>query len=81
MYIGKEANDIDEQELDVVKPQKFIDEEEVRQYILGLTPEEARKVGIKHRSALAYLKKRAKEGELNFKARNVRKIIRNYENC
>ncbi|WP_048902131.1 hypothetical protein [Methanohalophilus mahii] len=66
MYIGKEANDIDEQELDVVKPQKFIDEEEVRQYILGLTPEEARMIGIKHRSALAYLKKKSKGRRVEF---------------
>ncbi|APH39482.1 hypothetical protein BHR79_08315 [Methanohalophilus halophilus] len=58
--------DIDEQELDVVKPQTFLDEEEVRQYILDLTPEDAKRIGIKHRSALAYLKKKAKEGGIEF---------------
>jgi hypothetical protein len=78
VYIGKEANDIDEQELDVVKPQKFIDGEAVEKFILGLTPEEAREIGIKHRSALAYLKKIAKEGELNFKSRNVKRIINQF---
>jgi hypothetical protein len=46
----------------VRKPQFFVNEEKVRQYILGLVPEEARRIGIKHRSALAYLKKKAKEG-------------------
>ncbi|WP_462273337.1 hypothetical protein [Methanohalophilus sp.] len=77
IYLGKEANGIDEQELDVRKPQVFVNEEKVRQYILDLIPEEARRIGIKHRSALAYLKKKAKEEELNFKARNVRRVIGN----
>ncbi|APH38231.1 DNA polymerase [Methanohalophilus halophilus] len=75
VYIGKEANDIDEQELDVVRPQKFIDGKAVEKFILGLTPEDARRIGIKHRSALAYLKKKAKEGELNFKSRNMERIM------
>ncbi|MDA0525384.1 hypothetical protein [Methanococcoides alaskense] len=77
IYIGKEANNIDEQELDVKKAQEFINEKLVYDYILKLTPEKAREIGIKHRSALAYLKKKAKEGSLNLKARNVRKIFTN----
>lgn len=75
VYIGKEANNIEDQPLDVTKYQGFINEEEVRQNILALTPEEARQLGIKHRSALAYLKKKTKEGKLNFESRNVRKIV------
>ena len=43
-------------------------------FILNLTPDKAREIGIKHRSALAYLKKKAKGGDLNFKSRNVRRI-------
>jgi hypothetical protein len=59
----------------VRKTQKFIDEKTVEKFNLGLTPEDAREIGIKHRSALAYLKKKAKETELNFKVRNVERII------
>lgn len=44
-------------------------------FILKLTPEKAIELRIKHRSALAYLKKKAKEGELNFKSRNVKRVI------
>jgi DNA polymerase elongation subunit (family B) len=76
IYIGKEANNIDEQVLDVKKAQEFINEKAVYDFILQLTPEKARELGIKHRSALAYLKKKAKEGELNFKARNVKRLVK-----
>ncbi|WMW24738.1 hypothetical protein RE474_11740 [Methanolobus sediminis] len=47
----------------------------VYDFILNLTPKRARELGIKHRSMLAYLKKKAKEGKLNFKLRNVKRII------
>jgi hypothetical protein len=67
--------------LDIVRPQQFIDEKDVKQFILGLIPEEAREIEIKHRSALAYLKKKAKEGELNFKASYMRKIMIFYSAC
>lgn len=74
VYIGKKANNIDEQAFDVKKAQEFINEKAVYDFILNLTPEKARETGIKHRSALAYLKKKAKEENLNFKSRNVKKI-------
>lgn len=57
------------------KAQEFINEKVAYDFILQLTPEKARQIGIKHRSSLAYLKKKAKEGELNFNSRNVRKIV------
>jgi hypothetical protein len=61
VYIGKEANNIDEQALDVRKAQEFINENAVYDFILNLTPERARELGIKHRSALAYLKKKQRK--------------------
>ncbi len=75
IYKGKEANNIEEQALDVKKPKEFIDEDGIKEKILALTPEEARKLGIKHRSALAYLKKKAKEGDFNFKTKNVKRLV------
>ena len=50
VYIGKEANNIEDQPLDVKKAQE--------QKILALNPEEARKLGIKHRSTLKRMKDR-----------------------
>ncbi|MDR6223473.1 hypothetical protein [Methanococcoides alaskense] len=75
VYIGKEANNIDEQELDVKQAQVFVDEKLVYDFTLNFTPDAARDIGIKHRSALAYLKKKAKGGNLNFKSRNVKRIM------
>ena len=62
VYIGKEANNIDEQELDVKQAQVFVDEKLVYGFILKLTPEKAREIGIEHRSSLAYLKKKQMKG-------------------
>jgi len=42
VYIGKEANNIDEQALDLKKAQEFINEKAVYVFILNLTPEKAR---------------------------------------
>lgn len=78
VYIGKEANNIEDQPLDVTGAQVFINQEEIKQKILALTPEEARKIGIKHRSELSYLKKNAKEGKLNFNTANMKIITKYY---
>ena len=77
IYIGKEANNIEEQPLGVTKPQVFIDEEKITNLVLALISKEARKIGI-NRSELSYLKKKAREGKLNFNSKNVRKIINYY---
>lgn len=58
IYIGKEANNIEDQPLDVAKPQTFVNIEDIEQKILALTPEEARKIEIKHRSTLKRMKDR-----------------------
>ncbi len=79
VYIGKEANNIDDQALDVKQAQEFIDEKLVYDFVLKLSPEKAREIGIKHRSVLVYLKKKANEGDLNFKSKNISKIL-NYGN-
>jgi hypothetical protein len=78
IYIGKEANNIEDQPLEVTKPQVFINKEEIKQKILALAPKEARKIGIKHRSELNYLKKNAREGKLNFNTPVMRKIVEYY---
>lgn len=52
----------------------FVNEKSVYDFILSLTPKKAIEIGIKHRNALAYLKKKGKERDLNLKVRNVKKI-------
>lgn len=64
VYIGKEANNIEDQPLEVTKPQVFINEEEVKQKILDLTPREARKCGV-DRSTFKKIKDRIKNGKLS----------------
>lgn len=78
VFFGKEVHKIEDQPLDVTKPQTFINEEEIIQKILALTPEEARKIGIKHRSELKYLKEKARKGKLNFNTPVMKKVQRYY---
>lgn len=75
VYIGKEANNIDEQALKVREAQIFINEEEIKRKILALTPKEARELGIKHRSTLKKMKDRIIVGDnINFKTKIIKKI-------
>lgn len=63
--------------MDVKKAQVFINEKEIKQKILALTPEVARKLGIKHRSTLKRMKDRnMREGKLNLVTKEVRKFAK-----
>ena len=74
VYIGKEANNIDEQALKVKEAQRFINKEELKENILAFTSKQARKVGV-GRSTLKSIKDRIKSGkEINLKTKAVRKI-------
>lgn len=76
VYIGKEANNIEDQPLDVTGAQVFINEGEIMQKILALTPEEARRLGIKHRSTLKRMKDRIMNiGKINLDTKEVKKIL------
>lgn len=76
LYIGKEANNIDEEELELQRAQTFIDEESIKQKILGMTPKEARGYGVMERSTLKRMKDRIQRGEkFNFKTKEVKKLV------
>ncbi|WP_135612838.1 hypothetical protein [Methanococcoides sp. AM1] len=75
VYIGKEANNIDEQELESNHVEMYHDIEKLREFVLELTPAEARKIGIKYRSTLSKLKKRGREREFNLNTKEMRKIL------
>ena len=80
VYIGKEANNIDEQALKVREAQVFINELEIKRKILSLTPEEARGLGIKYRSTLKKIKDRIRVGEnINFQTKAVKGILSTYK--
>ncbi|WP_424353528.1 hypothetical protein [Methanosarcina mazei] len=74
MKFGKEANKL-KISLDVTGAQVFKNEEEIKQKILALTPEEARELGIKHRSTLKRMKdKIMKDGKINLDTKEVKKL-------
>lgn len=75
VYIGKEANSIDEQELDVKKAQEFIDVEEIKRKILEMPQKEAERLGV-GRNTFQGIKKRLKEsGKLNLNTTAVKKLL------
>ena len=76
VYIGNEANNIEDQPLDDIGAYVFINGRDIKQKILALTPEEARKIGIKHRSTLKRMKDRImKDGKINLDTKEVKKTI------
>jgi hypothetical protein len=77
VYIGKEANKIVMQELESNHVEIYHDIEKIREFILNLTPDKAREIGIKYRSTLSKLKNREKEGNFKLDTKEMRKIIQN----
>ena len=75
MYIGKEANKVEMQELESNSIETYRDIEKLREFILNLTPAEAREIGIKYRSTLKKLKDKVKEGDFKLNTKEMRKII------
>ena len=75
VYIGKETKNIEEQPLELRNPNEYKNIEKIKERILKMTPAEARKLGIKHRSTLKRIKDRIKEGNVNWNTKNVRKLI------
>ena len=78
-YIGKEANNIDEQALDVKMVQEFINKQEIMDNILKLSQTEAEAMGVS-RSRFQGIKQRIREkGDLNLNTPVVRRLIQNIE--
>ncbi|WP_340818278.1 hypothetical protein [Methanolobus sp. WCC4] len=75
VYIGKEANKVEMQELESNTIETYHDIEKIREYVLNLTPAEARKIGIKYRSTLNKLKERVREGYFNMNTKEMRKVL------
>ena len=81
LYIGKEANSIDEQALEVKRAQTFMEKEEIYQKILNFSQGEAERIGVR-RGTLSKIKKKIREGkDLNLKTGAVRKLIFECDIC
>ncbi|WP_321418435.1 DNA polymerase [uncultured Methanomethylovorans sp.] len=75
IYIGKEANNIDEQALDVKKAQEFVNKEDIMQVVLAIPQKEAEARGVS-RSVFQGIKKRIREsGDVNLDTPGVRRLI------
>ena len=74
-HIGKEANNIDEQALEVRKAQRFLDKIEIMKKILDLPQKKAEEYGV-DRKTFQSIKKRIREnGDLNLKTPGVNRIL------
>ncbi|MEK6898601.1 MAG: DNA polymerase [Nanoarchaeota archaeon] len=80
IYIGKESDEVELDPLESHMNEIYEDLEKFREFIIKLTPEEARKIGIKHRSALQKLKLAAEDRtkEISLNTPNRRKVIKFY---
>ncbi|WP_135605192.1 hypothetical protein [Methanococcoides sp. NM1] len=77
VYIGKEANSIDEQELNVKQAQVFINKQEIMQRILSISQKQAESLGVS-RSTFQGIKKRIREtGDVNLYTPAVRRVVEN----
>ncbi|WP_407356402.1 hypothetical protein [Methanolobus sp. WCC5] len=77
VYIGKEANNIDEQALDVKKSQEFINKQAIMDNILKMSQTEAEAIGVS-RSRFQGIKQRIrKAGNLNLNTPAVRRLLAN----
>ncbi|MDA0525800.1 hypothetical protein [Methanococcoides alaskense] len=75
VYIGKEANNIDEQELDVKKAQEFVNKQEIMRKILELSQKQAEIWGVS-RSRFQGIKERMRvNGDLNLSTPAVKRLV------
>jgi hypothetical protein len=75
VLIGKEANNIDDQTLEIYSAQLFLNKQEIMDKILELTPEMERKVGIAYRGTLKRIQDTIRlTGDINLNAKFMRKL-------
>jgi hypothetical protein len=73
VLIGKEANNIDDQPLDIYQAQVFINKQEIMDKILQLDAEMGRRVGIAYRGTLKRIQDKIRlTGDINLNARFMR---------
>lgn len=77
VYIGKEANKVEMQELESNNVETYLDIKKFHEWVLNLTPEDARAMGINDRSTLKRIKDKIKQGKkLNYKHGAVKVLVK-----
>jgi hypothetical protein len=76
VYIGKEANKVEMQELESNRVEKYIDFKKFHEWVLGLEPKDTRTMGIIDRSTLKRIKDKIKqEKKLNYEKGAVKVLL------
>ena len=78
MCIGKEDNKVEMQELENNRIETYYNRDRLKEFVLNLTLERVRDMGIEYRSSLNYVKKKAKEVKLNLNSPVVKRILKHY---
>ncbi|MBN1133629.1 MAG: hypothetical protein JXA38_01620 [Methanosarcinaceae archaeon] len=79
VYIGKEANKVEMQELEINRIEKYIDFKSFHEWVLALEPKDTREMGIKGRSTLKRIKNKIKHvKKLNYGKGAVKILVENY---
>jgi len=79
VYIGKEANKVEMQELERNKVETYLDIKKFHEWVLSLEPKDSRAMGIKDRSTLKRIKDKIMQGEkLNYKHGTVKVLVDNF---
>ncbi|WP_342305550.1 hypothetical protein [Methanolobus sp. ZRKC5] len=75
VLIGKEANNIDDQALDIGQAQVFLNKQDIMDKIMQLDVKMGRKVGIAYRGTLKRIQDKIKQtGDINLNARFMREL-------
>lgn len=75
IFVGKEANNIDDQPLDVWQAQVFVNKQEIMDNDTGINSEMGRKVGIAYRDTLKRIRDKIRRtGYINLNAKFMREL-------
>lgn len=81
MYIGKEANKVEMQELEANRIETYLDIKKFHEWVLQLEPKDARAMGIKDRSTLKRIKDKIRQvKKLNYGKGAVKVLVETYNN-
>ncbi|WP_406657355.1 hypothetical protein V7O62_02035 [Methanolobus sp. ZRKC2] len=79
VYIGKEANKVEMQELESNHVETYLDIKKFHEWVLQLKPKDTRAMGINDRSTLKRIKDKMKSGKkLNYRKGAVKVLVKNF---
>ncbi|SFM31918.1 hypothetical protein [Methanolobus profundi] len=79
VYIGKEANKVEMEELESNKVETYLDINKFHEWVLSLKPKDVLPMGIEDRSTLKWIKDEIEQGKkLNYEHGAVKVLVQNY---